>query len=463
MFVRRGVVRSAVSAVLALVIVLVLGGRAVAAPPPPNPGDAELGAGRAEADERAGRVGELTGRLTGARALLHQLGDDVARAMEDTNKALVDVENARAEAARAAAEAEAARAEADAAAASVEEGRDQLDEFAGASFQQGSTVGSITAFVGARSPEDLLARAQMLEAVSGSGLDAMEQLERARTEQGNKDAAARAALGLAEEKRAAADRAAHEADAAQRAAVRARQEQESRAAEVERDRAAVEAELVRAHEAVGGLEAQRGQYAAWDAARRAEEEAAARAAAEAVTPVAPPPAPPVPPAPSPVPPPAPRPVAVTAPVQQHVAPAPAPVGDVEVVIARALRQLGVRYSWGGGNYDGPTIGIRDGGVADSFGDYRSVGFDCSGLMMYAFAGAGVRLPHYSGYQYTAGRRVPLAQARRGDMLFWGPNGGTHVALYLGDGMMVEAPHSGASVRVAPVRYGGIVPHATRLL
>jgi cell wall-associated NlpC family hydrolase len=444
------VVRSAASAVLALVAVLGLGGQAVAVPPPPpNPSDSEIEAGRAEADAKAGRVGELTGRLTEARALLQQLGDDVARAMEDTNKALVDLDAARAEAAKAEAEAASARVEADAASAAVERGRRQLDEFAGASFQQGSTVGSITAFIGARSPEDLLARAQLLEAVSGSGLDAMEELERARTEQGNKDAAARAALALAEEKRAAADRAKRDADAAQRTAVRAQQEQASRAAEIERDRAAVEVELELAREAVGGLEAQRGQYAEWDAARRAEEEAAARAAAEAVAQSEPPPAP--------------APVAVTAPVQQQIASAPAPAGDVEVVIARALRQLGVRYSWGGGNYDGPTIGIRDGGVADSFGDYRSVGFDCSGLMMYAFAGVGIHLPHYSGYQYTAGRRVPLAQAERGDMLFWGPNGGTHVALYLGDGMMVEAPYSGASVRVAPVRYGGIVPYATRLL
>ncbi|MFD1151443.1 NlpC/P60 family protein, partial [Saccharothrix hoggarensis] len=154
--------------------------------------------------------------------------------------------------------------------------------------------------------------------------------------------------------------------------------------------------------------------------------------------------------------------------QAPAAPRPQPVvapsaGGVETVIARAMQQLGVRYSWGGGNYQGPTVGIRDGGVGDAHGDYYSVGFDCSGLMMYAFAGVGIFLPHYSGYQYNAGRKVPLAQAQRGDMLFWGPGGGTHVALYLGGGMMVEAPYSGSSVRVAPVRYGGIMPYATRLL
>lgn len=67
-----------------------------------------------------------------------------------------------------------------------------------------------------------------------------------------------------------------------------------------------------------------------------------------------------------------------------------------------MSQLGVRYSWGGGNANGPTVGVREGGVADSSGDYYSVGFDCSGLTMYAYAGVGVMLPHFSGYQYTSG-------------------------------------------------------------
>ncbi|WP_280455852.1 NlpC/P60 family protein, partial [Nocardia brasiliensis] len=136
---------------------------------------------------------------------------------------------------------------------------------------------------------------------------------------------------------------------------------------------------------------------------------------------------------------------------------------VETVVDRAMSQLGVIYSWGGGDANGPTLGIRDGGVADSFGDYNKVGFDCSGLMIYAFAGIGVSLPHYSGYQYNAGTRVPVAERARGDMLFWGPNGSEHVALYLGDGQMVEAPQSGEVVRVSPVREGGIMPYAVRIV
>jgi cell wall-associated NlpC family hydrolase len=128
-----------------------------------------------------------------------------------------------------------------------------------------------------------------------------------------------------------------------------------------------------------------------------------------------------------------------------------------------MTQLGVQYAWGGGNWFGPTLGIRDGGVADSYGDYAKTGFDCSGLMMYAFYAVGIQLDHYSGYQYTAGTQVPVDQAKRGDMLFWGPGGGTHVALYLGDGKMLEAPESGSDVHVSDVRWDGIQPMATRMI
>jgi cell wall-associated NlpC family hydrolase len=139
-------------------------------------------------------------------------------------------------------------------------------------------------------------------------------------------------------------------------------------------------------------------------------------------------------------------------------------GGARTVINRAMSQLGVPYAWGGGNAHGPTRGIRDGGVADAFGDYNKIGFDCSGLMIYAFAGVGIQLPHYSGYQAEAGRQVPLSQKRPGDMLFWATGGRIHhVALYIGGGRMIEAPYSGSHVRIAPVRYGGILGYATRLL
>lgn len=136
---------------------------------------------------------------------------------------------------------------------------------------------------------------------------------------------------------------------------------------------------------------------------------------------------------------------------------------VETVIDRAMSQIGVPYAWGGGDENGPTRGIRDGGVADSYGDYNKVGFDCSGLMIYAFAGIGISLPHYTGYQYTAGKQVPSAEMKRGDMIFYGPNASQHVALYLGDGQMLEAPQSGSHVKISPVRWAGMTPYVVRMV
>lgn len=136
---------------------------------------------------------------------------------------------------------------------------------------------------------------------------------------------------------------------------------------------------------------------------------------------------------------------------------------IEVVINRMKSQMGVTYAWGGGDANGPTLGIRDGGVADSYGDYQKVGFDCSGLMVFGFAGVGIDLPKYSGYQYTSGPQVPLAQMKRGDMIFYGPNASAHVAMVMGDGTMLEAPQSGDVVKISPLRTDGAMPNVVRLL
>ena len=137
--------------------------------------------------------------------------------------------------------------------------------------------------------------------------------------------------------------------------------------------------------------------------------------------------------------------------------------QIEAVIARAESQVGVPYVWGGGDNNGPTGGLRDGGVADSFGDFNKSGFDCSGLVKYAYAAAGLDLPHYTGAQYQQGKKVPRDNAKRGDLIFYGPGGSQHVAIYLGDGQMIEAPQSGQTVSVVPVRWGGATPDVVRLL
>lgn len=130
---------------------------------------------------------------------------------------------------------------------------------------------------------------------------------------------------------------------------------------------------------------------------------------------------------------------------------------VAAAIAAAQAQLGRPYLWGGGTANGPTGGPPP-------------GFDCSGLMIYAWAHAGVTLTHSSREQYNAGIRVPLTDARPGDLIFLAtntadPNTIHHVAMITAPGQIIEAQTTGVPVHLRP--YAGptepeIMPYAVRL-
>jgi len=128
---------------------------------------------------------------------------------------------------------------------------------------------------------------------------------------------------------------------------------------------------------------------------------------------------------------------------------------IEYVIRRAGSQMGVPYSWGGGSLTGPSAGVDE--------DAGKIGYDCSGLTRYAFAGVGVQIPKYSGDQYNTGRPIPPSQAKRGDLIFYGPGGSQHVAIFLGGGKMLEASSAAGHVTVSPVRTAGMSPHLSRMI
>jgi cell wall-associated NlpC family hydrolase len=123
------------------------------------------------------------------------------------------------------------------------------------------------------------------------------------------------------------------------------------------------------------------------------------------------------------------------------------------VIQRALAQRGVPFLYGGGNAAGPTRGT---GLKANI-----VGFDASGLIQYAYAGAGLKMPRTSGEQCNVGRKVALSQARPGDLMCYGPGGTQSVAMYLGNGQMIEATEPGVTVSAA--RTNGMVPYLTRII
>jgi cell wall-associated NlpC family hydrolase len=90
-----------------------------------------------------------------------------------------------------------------------------------------------------------------------------------------------------------------------------------------------------------------------------------------------------------------------------------------------------------------------------------VGFDASGLIVYAFAGVGIKMPRSSAEQYKVGQKVLPSQALPGDLLFYGPDGTQSVALFIGNGQMVEATDSG--VAVSPVRTNNMAPYLSRII
>lgn len=131
------------------------------------------------------------------------------------------------------------------------------------------------------------------------------------------------------------------------------------------------------------------------------------------------------------------------------------VGDpntekVEIAIAFASEQLGERYVLGGA---GPNV------------------WDCSGITMKSYAAAGVYIGWHSAtaqYNVMAAQKklVPFQDAKRGDLIWWSTSKAFsgdkyHVAIYLGNGMMLEAPNPARTVRIVPVRYGELWPYAGR--
>ncbi len=123
------------------------------------------------------------------------------------------------------------------------------------------------------------------------------------------------------------------------------------------------------------------------------------------------------------------------------------------VVQAALKWIGTPYSWGGGNASGPSFGIGRGA--------RTRGFDCSGLALYSWAQAGVKLDHFTGSQWNSGPRVPLDMATPGDLVFFArntkdPDTIHHVGIFIGRGRMVEAPYTGARVRISSIRRKGLI-------
>jgi peptidoglycan DL-endopeptidase CwlO len=101
---------------------------------------------------------------------------------------------------------------------------------------------------------------------------------------------------------------------------------------------------------------------------------------------------------------------------------------------------------GSGNAEAARIALQYQGVPYVWGGATPSGFDCSGLASYAFAKVGKSVPHYTGAIWAAFPRVPYDQLQAGDLVFF--HGLGHMGIYIGNGQMVHAPHTGDVVRIA---------------
>ena len=454
---QRGTIRTALT-VFAASALLILPQMAQAAP-----SEEEIAAAKAAEEAASMSVAEIEVKLAEVNATAATATQNAQIAGEDLNEAQIALNAATATANK-------ASADADAAEAAFQEGKQQIASVAQATYRNGGgSLDAIAPYLDADGLRGVETKKVGINSFSSSAEAKMQNV--AALEQVAKVTRDAANTALDNQKKAT-DEVQARTDAANKAATDA----QTQANIVAAQRDAYVKELATKQNTTVDLINQR------EASLAAERTAAERAAAEQASAVvaaadsqrrADTPAPaadatPEAPASSPAP------DASAAPAEEAPAPAPAeeepapayeepddeepayeePVyeepsysyGGASTAIATAMTYLGVPYVWGGESY---------GGV------------DCSGLTMLAWESAGVDLPHLSRAQYGYGTHVSLGDMEAGDLIFWSSDGTQsgiyHVAMYLGDGEMIEAPTFGVPVRVTGVySWGSLMPYAVRL-
>ena len=470
---QRGTIRTALT-VFAASALLILPQMAQAAP-----SEEEIAAAKAAEEAASMSVAEIEVKLAEVNATAATATQNAQIAGEDLNEAQIALNAATATANK-------ASADADAAEAAFQEGKQQIASVAQATYRNGGgSLDAIAPYLDADGLSGVETKKVGINSFSSSAEAKMQNV--AALEQVAKVTRDAANTALDNQKKAT-DEVQARTDAANKAATDA----QTQANIVAAQRDAYVKELATKQNTTVDLINQR--EASLAAERTAAERAAAEQASAAVaaadsqrradTPAPAADATPEAPASSPAPDasaasaeeaPAPAPAEeapaeeAPAPVEEEPAPAPAeeepapayeePVyeepddeepsysyGGASTAIATAMTYLGVPYVWGGESY---------GGV------------DCSGLTMLAWESAGVDLPHLSRAQYGYGTHVSLGDMEAGDLIFWSSDGTQsgiyHVAMYLGDGEMIEAPTFGVPVRVTGVySWGSLMPYAVRL-
>jgi cell wall-associated NlpC family hydrolase len=392
---------------LALVLaVLPLGRPAAADVPVPSAG--EVSAAQDAANRSAVQVSAIQAELDRAQGAVQALDVEAGIAVERYDGARLRQQAAQQASARAAAVA--ARSVAEWAAA-----RQAAAELAAAQYRMGVPAG-LAAFrdlLSARNMHEAGLQQQALHSVDEGTRAVVDRATAAAAWAGTASTAAATALAEATQATAAVKQAAAEVQARLR-------NQRTEAAAIDARRMVLVQQLAAAQRISVALAEQRQQAlaaaaakAAAEAARQAALAAAARQSAAAASS-----------APT---------HSVSAPTHSVSAPthSASAAADPAAAVAYARAQLGRPYVWGAAGPDA---------------------FDCSGLTMRAWEQGGVELPHFAADQYAGSTPLSYSQLSPGDLVFWSHDGTAqdiyHVAIYIGDDQMIEAPHTGAVVKVA---------------
>jgi len=407
---------------------------------PPNPSDQALQQAANNKDALAALVGQLTAQVASAQAQVVALNGQAELAEQKYAYALQQYQQAQEKAT-------AARAAVGDAQHEVAAAQTRYVMYAQSVYMHGGVAGTAGNLLTASDPNALLEQSALQRYESAHQLSAIGQLQRATVTKSNADAAARKAEQDAAKAKDAAQQAQQQAEAAA-------QQAQQQAQQLQTSLASKQTVLNQAKDRLATLTNQRAAYDKWKAhqewlaeqarlkaerERKAREAAAARARLRAQQ------------------------------QAQQQAPnhggggtspssgshAPIPTGGSwtaakgRAAVARAMNWLGEDYAWAGGNSRGPTYGVCAGDGA--WNDCHVVGFDCSGLALYAWAPY-TSLAHYTVTQYNQGSYHPsVNNLMPGDLVFWSYNGSLggvhHVAIYIGNNQVIQAPQSGDIVRV----------------
>jgi cell wall-associated NlpC family hydrolase len=400
-----------VAAPLALALLGLTPGSASAAPAAP--------AAPAGADAATAQVQAITAQLVGLEQQSSAAQAALAAARQTSAIALDHYQAQQQAYADAQAKASAAQAAAASATAALQTAQRQLADFARSSYIDGSTSAGAAALFTSADPAELVERAVLLGSAGAGRNDAVARLVRSQQQAQQADQEAQSALASAAGLQKSAQDALSLAEDAQRSARTQQAGLSAQQAGVQAQLQTTQAQLA----ALVGTDA----AAAIVAQARAQAETAAAGTTTSV------------------------PIAVPVLSGNKAMAGPGSPAKARKAITAAVDAVGVAYSWGGGGANGPSAGIDlDAGV---------VGFDCSGLTQFAYAQAGVRIPRNSRAQFTALPKVATRDLQPGDLVFWAtdpanPDTIHHVAIYLGNGQVVQAPESGDVVKISPMWWDG---------